>query len=235
MHNNRRILLGLGLLAAAPWLLGAAGDGSSIEERRTVVTVTGRAEQPRQPPFVVLAAGVGSEASTASGAMHANARIIARLRNVLGRMNIRPQDIRSSRLSLSPRRDRDDQTRIVGFTANHRLSVVFRDIEQSGAVIDLLVDAGATDIEGPQVSWWRGNERANPRARHAAIVDANNQANAYARSLGLRVRRVLKMSDGGGHVSSTAAASIQHRAGTEIMPGEEVMHTTVNAEYELVR
>lgn len=234
MPNNQRIFLGLGLLAAAPWLLGASIDGSSIEERRTVITVSGRAEQPRQPPFVVLAAGVESEASTASGAMRANARTIARLRNVLGRMNIRPQDIRTSTLSLSPRRDRDDQTRIVGFTANHRLSVVFRDIEQSGSVIDSLVDAGATDIQGPQVSWWRGNERADPRARHAAIVDANNQANAYARSLGLRVRRVLKMSDGGGHVS-TAGALIHHRAGTQIMPGEEVMHTIVNAEYELVR
>ena len=124
-------------------------------------------------------------------------------------------------------------SQIDGFRVSHQLSVVFRDIEQSGQVIDALVDAGATNIQGPQISWWRGNERADPRVRHAAIVDANNQAQAYARSLGLRVRRVLKMSDGGTFASPTAAP-IQ-RAATEILAGENVVRTSVNAEYELVR
>lgn len=124
-------------------------------------------------------------------------------------------------------------SRIIGFRATHQLSIVFRDIEQSGQVIDALVDAGANNLQGPRISWGR-HERSNPAARHAAIVDANNQAQAYARSLGLRVRRVLKMSDGGSHVSTVPMAAISAR-GTEISPGEDVMQTVVNAEYELVR
>lgn len=165
--------------------------------------------------------------------MRDNAETVARLRAVLGRMNIRAEDVRTANLSLSPRRDADDSSRIVGFRATHQLSVVFRDIEQSGSVIDALVDVGATNIQGPQVSWWRG-EQADPRARHAAIVDANNQAQAYARSLGLRVRRVLKMSDGGSHVSQAPQMAVR-APGTEISPGQDIVHTVVNAEYELVR
>ena len=231
MANNQRIFLGLGLLAAAPWLVGATIEGSSIEEQRTVITVVGTAEQARQAPYVVLAAAVESDSSSASRAMRENAQTLARLRSVLAR-TVRPEDIRTSNLSLSPIRE-SNSSEIEGFRVSHQLNVIFRDIEQSGQVIDALVDAGATNIQGPRISWWRGNERADPRVRHAAIVDANNQAQAYARSLGLRVRRVLKMSDGGTYASPNAA-SIQ-RAATEIMPGEDVMRTSVNAEYELVR
>ena len=232
MPKHQRILLGLGLLAAAPWLIGAAADESSVADGRTVIIVSGRSELPRQAPFVVLAAAVESDGSTASGAMRDNAQTLARLRAVLARMNIRPQDVRTANLSLSPRRD-SNNSNIIGFRATHQLSIVFRDIEQSGAVIDALVDVGANNIQGPRVSWWR-QERATPEARHAAIVDANNQAQAYARSLGLRVRRVLKMSDGGSHVSEGRMAAIS-APGTEISPGEDVVQTAVNAEYELVR
>lgn len=233
MPKHQKILLGFGLLAAAPWLIGAAADQSSVEDGRTVITVSGRAEIARQAPFVVLAAAVESDGSTASGAMRDNAGTLARLRAVLARMNIRPEDVRTANLSLSPRRASGDSSRIIGFRATHQLSIIFRDIEQSGQVIDALVDAGANNIQGPRVSWWR-QERANPEARHAAIVDANNQAQAYARSLGLRVRRVLKMSDGGSHVSAGPMAAMR-AAGTEISPGEDVVQTVVNAEYELVR
>lgn len=232
MSDNRRMFLGLGLLAVAPWLIGAVGDSSPIEERRTVITVTGRAEQPRQPPFVVLGAGVESDARTASAAMRSNAATLERLRRLLQGANIRAQDIRSSNLTLSPRRDQDDGSHIIGFKASHRLTITFRDIELSGRVIDALVDAGATNIDGPRVSWWRP-EQASPESRRAAIADANNQAQAYARSLGLRVRRVLKMSDGA-HVSTAPQAAMRH-ADTQIMPGEESVQTVVNAEYELVR
>jgi uncharacterized protein YggE len=235
MPNKQSVFLGLGLVAVAPWLIGASLDGSSVEDRRTVITVTGRAEEPQQPALVVLAAGVESDASTASRAMGDNAEIMARLRRILERMNIRPQDVRTASLSLTPQRDPHEGTRIIGFRATHRLTITFRDIEQSGHVIDALVDVGANNIEGPRLASWGRGERADPRARQLAIVDANNQAQAYARSLGLHVRRVLKMNDGGTHVTQNPQAIAARGPGTEIMPGEEFALTTVNAEYELVR
>ena len=68
MSNNHRILVGLGVLAAAPWLLGASVDNSPIEEQRTLISVTGTAEMTRPPSTIVLAAAVESDSSTASGA-----------------------------------------------------------------------------------------------------------------------------------------------------------------------
>lgn len=233
MSRHRRTIVGFGVLAAAPWLLGAASEYSSVEDTRTVVNVVGRAEQPRRPPFVVLTAGVESDERTASRAMRVNADTLARLRDVLGRMSIPSHEIKTIDLSLSPHRDPNDRRRVIGFKADHRISIVFRDIEQSGSVIDALVDAGATNVDGPRVSWWR-SEPGNPQAREVAIRDANKQAHAYARSLGLRVRRVLKMSDGGSYASDHPRASARSSA-TEIMPGQEVVHTTVSAEYELVK
>lgn len=234
MTDNRNILLGLGLLAAAPWLIGAA-TGDSVGDGSTVITISGRAEVPRQPPFVTLAAAVESDASTASGAMRDNAQTLARLRAVLARSGIRPQDVRTVDLSLQPRRDSNESSRIIGFKVTHQLSITFRNIDQSGSVIDALVDAGANNIQGPRMTSWRP-ERVEPASRHAAIVDANAQAQAYARSLGLRVRRVIRMSDGGSHASPAPMAAIAARAdSTQIMPGEEVVQTVINAEYELVR
>lgn len=234
MADNRKILLGLGLLAAAPWLIGAATD-AAIGDASTVISISGRAEVPRQPPFITLAAAVESDGETASGAMRDNAGTLARLRLVLARMNIRPQNVRTVDLSLQPRRDPNTSSRIIGFRVTHQLSITFRNVDQSGPVIDALVDAGANNIQGPRMSSWRP-DRIDPAARHAAIVDANSQAQAYARSLGLRVRRVIRMSDGGAQVSAAPMAAIAQRAeATQIMPGEEVVMTSVSAEYELVR
>ena len=231
MTRTKPALMALGLLAATPWILAAAQD-LTASDAGTIVSITGTARQPQQPPFVVVTAGVETTGASASVAMTTNARSMERLRRRLEAGGIRPADIKTTQLHLSPHRD-GSGNEIDGYTAVHGVRIIFRDIGRSGPVLDALVEAGANRINGPDL-WWRPEE-TSAAARLAAIRDANRQAEFYARSLGLRVLRVRTMRDGGSHSSP----NVVHRAAaappTEINPGEEVVTTTVTAEYELGR
>ena len=230
MAENTRIFMVLGLVAVAPWIVSAAAN-PDIDGRTTVVTITGKASQSQQPPFLLVTSGVESDGSTAARAMATNMRTMARLRAALESAGIRAEDIRTVNLALSPRRDGSSGD-IERFVAVHNLAITFRDVAQTGPVVDALVDAGANRIGGPAMTW--RSVETSPEARLAAIRDANRQAEFYARSLGLRVHKVRTMRDGGSHSSPTPAARMGG-AGTHVYPGEDVVHTSVVAEYELVR
>ena len=97
----------------------------------------------------------------------------------------------------------------------------FGDIDRTGAVLDALVEAGANQIMGPSFSW-DANDRAHQIARVAAIKDANQRAQFYAQSLGLRVKRVVSIRDGNGYASAQPAPMLRYEsAGTQVSPGED--------------
>lgn len=121
---------------------------------------------------------------------------------------------------------------IQGFEVRHDLTVVFRDISNAGPILDALVDAGANQVSGPRFSWQAG-EQATAVARAAAIREANERAQFYAKALGLRVKRVVSMRDGGGYASGDAIVVTGSRVATQISPGEDRVRVSIQADYEL--
>lgn len=236
MQSTPKLVLALGLVALAPWLISASSD-RGISENSTVVTITGKGYGNRLPPLLTVRTGVQTFNRNAGRAMAENARTIDRLRAELRRAGVSPDDVRSSNLQLSPDREHvDGGDSIKGFTVNHSLTIVFRDVNKSGAVLDALVDAGAKSISGPEFSHEvEGN--VDQMSRLAAIRDANVQANFYAKALGLRVKRVITIRDGGSYASNNPRLITANEAspGTSIAIGRDVVRAAVLADYELVK
>ena len=236
MKPNPKMVLAVGLVVLAPWLISATGD-RGVSENSTVVTITGKGYGDRLPPLLTVQTGVETFNTNASRAMSENASTIERLRNELRRAGVSSDDVRSSNLQLSPgRKDAEGGDSIKGFNVDHRLTIVFRDVNKTGAVLDALVNAGAKSISGPQFSYEvEGKEDQN--ARLAAIRDANLQANFYAKALGLRVKRAITIRDGGSYASNNPAlrTSYESSPGTSVAIGRDVVRATVMADYELVR
>lgn len=233
--NRTHLMAGLLLLAAAPWLIASTTSSDPAGRDSTIVSINGTGRSTQSARTVTIQAGFTNFDTKASRAMRRNSEAIAALRSELARFGIDPKDVRTAELQLSPYKQPESEGGRKGFQVNQSLSIVFREIAKSGNVVDALVDAGANQIQGPRFGH-EPSEQALAQARIAAIRDADERAKFYARALGLRIKRVVTMRDGGGYVSGpSSAGAARYDAGTVISQGEDAVRFSVAGEYEMVR
>ena len=150
------------------------------------------------PDTAIIGAGVTTDAATATEAMRQNAadmqKVVARIKA----LGIADKDIQTTGINLNARYDYDQATQrqvFRGYQASNRVSVILRKIPDTGRVLDALVEAGATDLNGPTFSI-DDDAAAQDAARKRAVERANAQAKAYATMLGYEGARVLAITEG---------------------------------------
>lgn len=150
------------------------------------------------PDIATIGAGVTSEAPSASEALRQNSaemqKVVARIKA----LGIAERDIQTTGINLNARYDYDQATQrqiFRGYQASNRVSVILREIGETGRVLDALVAAGATDLNGPTFGI-DDDTAATDAARTRAIARANAQAKAYAAMLGYQGARVLTITEG---------------------------------------
>ena len=115
-------------------------------------------------------------------------RVLAALKHA----GVADRDIQTSNVSLNPeyRYPENQSPQLVGYTASNNVTVRFRDIRSSGRILDALVAEGANQINGPSLTVDKP-ETALDEARAKAIAIGRARAELYARSMGMRVVRVV--------------------------------------------
>jgi uncharacterized protein YggE len=224
---------------AAP-LTAAAAQGEaarSISGTRLDVVATG--EVTRVPDIARISAGVVTQAQTAQEAIRQNGAKMQSVRAALERAGIAARDIQTSNVSLQPdyRYAENQPPQLVGYRASNEVTVRFRDIAETGRILDALVAEGANQINGPMLSVDRP-EAALDEARTAAIATARARADLYARTLGMRVVRVLSVSEPGAVQMPPVPVMRMEMAardagGTQIEPGEQTLSVTLTVSFEL--
>lgn len=226
-------------VAASPAAAQSPGAApvQAIAGTRLDVSATG--EVSRVPDIAIVSAGVVTRSTSASGAIQENAERMERVRAALRRAGLAERDIQTSNISLNPeyRYGENQPPQLVGYTASNQLSVRFRDIRNTGRILDALVAQGANQINGPSLTIDRP-EAALDEARTRAVVAGRARAELYARALGMRVVRLLSVSEGGGHsvpppmpVAMTMDA--RGAAETKIDPGQQRLQVSVAMSFEL--
>ena len=84
--------------------------------------------------------------------------------------------------------------RITGYVARNTLELRIRDLGRAPEMIDALFEAGANSVRGPIFSL-SDPRPAEREARRKAVVAAREQAETYAEGLGMRIVRVLQLSE----------------------------------------
>jgi uncharacterized protein len=226
------------LLACAVPLVPAAAQtapaGQAVSGVRLDVAATG--EVTRVPDLVRINAGVVTQSPNASEAIRQNAARMTQVRAALQRAGVADRDIQTSNISLQPDyRYQDNQPpQLNGYRASNTLDIRFRDIVRSGPILDALVAEGANQINGPMLEIERP-ETALDEARTRALAVARARAELYARTLGMRVKRILAVSEPGAMpIVPMPAMRLQAAdASTEIAPGEQRLSVTLNVSFEL--
>lgn len=228
---------------AAPLAAAAlpAGAETPILPDATVLDVSATGHVTRTPDIATIRAGVVTQSGTAAAALSANAAQMARVVAALKGAGIAERDLQTSNVSLSPQyRYADNQPpAITGYQANNTVSVKFRDIAKSGAVLDALVKAGANQIDGPAMSLDMPGA-ALDEARADAVKQARARAELYARAAGLRVERIVSIAEAGENAGDTPrppmmymARAAKADAATEVLAGETEVSATVQVRFLL--
>src|SRR5690606_26034742 len=127
--------------------------------------------------------------------------------------------------------------RITGYQAQNIVTAQVRDIPRLGALLDAMVEAGATDVRG--ISFTREDAAAaEDEARAAAVVEAHRRAEVIARAAGMVLGRLQSRSDaarsGGPRPLETLMARAADAQSTPIEAGQLAITATVNGVWTML-
>ena len=162
------------------------------------ISVTGNGSATSPPDMATINTGVVTQGKNAADAMKANNEIMAKLMAALKAQKIPAKDIQTSDFSVSPQYARDDRGRtqqeIVGYRVSNQVRVVIRNLPELGKVLDTLVSTGSNRVSGISFGITDSDGILN-EARNNAIADARSKANLYAQALGIKVGKVVSVSE----------------------------------------
>lgn len=246
MKKLKFLLAPLALTLALPAAAQGPVGQPSIAASSTLLSLTAQGKSTRTPDLAVFNAGVVTQGATASEALSANAAAMNRVIATLKKAGIADKDIQTSQISLNPVYIQPEygpngvprqEPRITGYQAVNNVTIRSRNVSGFGKVLDALVASGANQVNGPSFQMAEP-AAALDEARLDAMKEARARADLYARAAGLRVVRIVSISESGGFappqpVYARAMKAEMAAAPTPIAVGEVEAEVSLSVQFEL--
>lgn len=239
----RPLFLAFSLATALPMTANAQtlADVGAAAPAGTLLSVSASAEASRTPDVATISTGVTTQAADANTAMRDNASQMDKVMAALRAAGIAARDIQTSGINLNPQYKyvENQPPAIVGYQASNTVNVKVRELAKLGKVLDTLVAQGANQINGPSFGIDKP-EAALDEARIAAVKKAQAQAQTYADALGLKIRRIVSIGEGGASLPRppmpmlrAMSADAGYAKETAVAPGESSVSVSVEMVFEL--
>ncbi|ODT79345.1 MAG: hypothetical protein ABS76_20370 [Pelagibacterium sp. SCN 64-44] len=210
------------------------------------ISIEGRGEVRAAPDMATVNSGVTTQGATAREALDANTAAMTELIAALKDAGIEARDIQTSGFSVNPNYvysdARDDlgyslPPRINGYQVSNSVTVVVRDLEDLGAILDKSVTVGANTVNGVSFSVADPSELLN-EARKAAFADARAKAELYADLAGASLGDLESISERQDFNSPQpypmyARAEMQASAAVPVEAGEMTFAINVSVAWDL--
>ena len=110
-------------------------------------------------------------------------------------LGIEPEDISASKILAYPKYEwRRDEHKYLGQMVSRSITLYLRNLNQYPDLIQVLIDAGVTEIDGIQLRF-RDQDAIQSEAMEVAIMNAKNKAKTIASQFGASIGKVLKVSE----------------------------------------
>ena len=191
-----------------------------------------------RPDVAILSIGATAQAPTAAAAQTGVAERIARILQRAKDLKVADRDLKSSGYTITPQHANrggiGGDPVITGYQAQQLLTVTLRDVDGAGKALDALVqNEGATNlslrfaIEDPKQS--------QGEARKTAIEDARAKAQAMAQAAGVRLGKVLSITETGTSVPSPLqSVAGPLRADTQVPVGDLDVVVRVQVQFSIL-
>jgi uncharacterized protein YggE len=234
---------GIGILAWSapqPAIVRAGGMSAGADSTQTGITVSGEGRVMAPPDVVVVNLGVETISATLEAALaKANEKMQAVL-NALKTQGVDTKDIQTS-FSVYPRYSEAKGTEtpsIVGYQVTNQVTVKIRKIDNAGKVIDVALAAGANSVNG--LSWTvEDNTKYASQARAAAVKDAMTKANELATAAGVKVGKIILLSEVSSPITPVFNAAPMKMegvgGGVPVEAGQLEVTVSVTMQFEIVQ
>jgi len=183
------------LLLAIP--NGALSQEQERSRRTPSVTATGEAVITAEPDQAEIDIGVVTQARNAPDAARENAEKLARVMAEVKKLLGKGDEVKTASYSLHPnyRYPQGGKPEITGYTATNILRIKTVNLTNVGKLIDVSMQAGANAIN--RLAFMLKDEHAAQlQALRLASQRAQDKAEEIAAALGLKITRILAVSEG---------------------------------------
>ena len=202
---------------------------------RQVITVQGTASASVPFQKVNIQASVTTSDFSAENAVAANNSKIQAVVNMLGNFGVGPDDITTSQFSFYPKyRWQNNDSVFDGYAVTHAIQVSIKGIDRVGEVLDLMIEAGVSNIGSVQFGT-ESMPALQQQVLKDAVENAKMQAQALADAAGVSLGKAVQIRVQSQPVSyhrATLSASPETDA-VPIMPGEGQVQARVVVDYAI--
>ncbi len=209
------------------------------------ISIDGRGEVRAAPDMATVMSGVTTQGATAREALDANTAAMSELIAALKEAGIEARDIQTSGFSVNPNyvySDARDELgyslppKINGYQVANSVTVIVRDLEELGSILDKSVTVGANTVNGVSFSVADPSELLD-EARKAAFADARAKAELYAGVSGAKLGDLESISEsqdyGAPQPYPMYARAEMAAAPVPVEVGELTFAITVNVSWDL--
>ena len=165
---------------------------SAGEDAPEGITVTGVGRVNTVPDEAEFSLGITTNGRTARGALSANSERMRALIDALKAAGVAERDIQTQDVGVGSGYDADGRSD--EFVATNNVSVLIRDLDRAGAVLDAAARAGANNVYGPSLT--RSNrEGLEAKALEDAVANARKRAGTLADAAGVDLGAVTAISE----------------------------------------
>jgi len=239
MRMMKAAAVALAASAAAPMTAAAQDTQMPMPAvQGTLLSVNAEGMSEGRPDMAVINLGVTTEGQTAQAALQENARRMQALTQALRRAGVAERDIQTSNVSVYPQQVYGEgrEPRITGYQANNTVTARVRNIDTTGRVIDAAIAAGGNTVHGVSFAYQNPDAQLDA-ARRDAIAEARRRAELYAQALGMRVHRIVAVTESGASAPPPMPVAVERMAAqdasTPISPGEIETRVHVSVTFEL--
>ena len=203
------------------------------------ITVTGDAVISAEPNQAQIDIGVVTHARTAPDASKENAERLTRVLAEIKKLLVKDDEVKTSGYSLTPtyRYPQGGKPEIVGYSASNTVRIKTNHLEIVGRLIDAAMQAGANNVNR-LVFTLKDEQAAQLDALRSASAKAKTKAEAVAASLGLKIVKIISVTENERAVQpvfrqAMAARAEAAAAPTPVEPGTVEVRSTVSMTVEV--
>jgi uncharacterized protein YggE len=166
---------------------------------QNTLSVSAEGKVKAVPDLATVDVGVIANAATAAEAQDQSAKKINAITDFVKKQGVSKDDIATSQFNIYPQQDfQNGKGTITNYTANQSITIKVREVDKStdklSKILGGITAAGANQINGVTLSF-NDPDVFRQQAREQAIAKAQVKAQDLAKTAGLRLGRVVNVSE----------------------------------------
>ncbi len=215
------------------------------------IYVTGEGKAVVKPDIAMINFGVTSEAPKSQDAVSKNSQKMNAVIQSVKDLGVEEKDIKTVSYNLYPIYGSDrgipsplyypiNENKITGYRLDQQVEVKIRNLDKINEIIDKATTSGANTVSSPQFTV-DDIEKVREEARLNAINQAKEKAMVLASQSGLKIDKLINISEGGyGYpmygmeaVGAMAKDSVSATPAPQIEPGQSEISVNVTLTYRI--